>query len=281
MFLNTLRSAFIGLPIASAIVLSLPSCSLVRHVLYPVPALLAARAILQPPREDSQVEETYLYGLFSASLGFRILDYLYLHGYNTPKYFYQVTNEGNNGSKQHVDPNSTLDRIKWGLSLLVSQRGIGWNFEVPLPDTTYPATRKEFIRQSLTALLKVYLGLYLCGTSCQWVVELLRDESQYRHTSPFLYDLCRWEPFQMLVSLAGWIVSIIGHVSVLYNFAAILCVGFGIGGRWKHMSSWPKTFGSFWDAWSIRTVWGKAWHQTLRRVCRAARFSRSVELNNC
>ncbi|KAK6332229.1 hypothetical protein TWF696_002950 [Orbilia brochopaga] len=281
MFSNTLRSAFIGLPVASASILSLPSSSPVRQVLFPVPALLAARAILRPPREDAQVEETYLYGLFSASLGFRILDYLYLHGYDTPRHFYRVDRVGNQGAERQAYPDSIWDRVKWGLSLLVSQRGIGWNTEVPLPETKYSATRREFIRQSSMALLGIYLGLYLVGMLCERMVQVLREElpltPQHHHATALYYYLFRQEAFQMLVSLAGWVMSIISHVSLLYNLAGVICVAFGIGGRWKLIRSWPKTFGSFRDAWSIRSVWGKAWHQTLRRSL-SAPGERAAEL---
>ncbi|KAF3904974.1 hypothetical protein AA313_de0200831 [Arthrobotrys entomopaga] len=49
----------------------------------------------------------------------------------------------------------------------------------------------------------------------------------------------------------------------------MLCVGFGIGGSWRRTESWPDMFGGFGDAWSIRNVWGKAWHQNLRRCLNA------------
>ncbi|KAF3229107.1 hypothetical protein TWF191_001661 [Orbilia oligospora] len=49
----------------------------------------------------------------------------------------------------------------------------------------------------------------------------------------------------------------------------MICVTSGIKGDWGKIESWPNMFGEFEDAWSIRNVWGRAWHQNLRRCLTA------------
>ncbi|KAK6530952.1 hypothetical protein TWF281_007782 [Arthrobotrys megalospora] len=263
MFLDSLQRAFIGLPVLSIAIFALPSSSFVRYALYPLPGLLILHAVFQPPTEQSDVEEKYLFGLFSSALAFRVFDYLYLHGYDTPRHFFRVRQVGQVKQQQEY-PQHSLGRIGWGCLLLISQRGIGWNYQVPLPETKFTHSRAAFVRQAVSCLLQIYLGLYLTGLFYDYMVGILRGEISVAEY-PWAYDLCKDEAFQMAVILVGWVISIISHISVLYNFAGIVCVGFGIGGFWKDITAWPRTFGRFRDAWSIRSVWGKAWHQSLRR----------------
>ncbi|KAF3941787.1 hypothetical protein ABW19_dt0205051 [Dactylella cylindrospora] len=264
---NTLKSGLLALPFITVAILALPSSSLFRYGLYPLPLLLALRAVMWPPT-DGPVEETYVLGLFGSSFFFRLLDYLYLQGYDTPQYFYRVNRKPGTSLERQDYPESTLARIKWALLLLISQRGIGWNFEVPLPETKYPTTRTIFIRQAIVTLLEIYLGLYLITQCCQYMVSTLRQELS-PEPYPWVYDLFRNELFQMVAALTGWVISIISHISVLYAQISIVCVGFGIGGSWADMEMWPKTFGRIEDSWSVRNVWGKTWHQTLRRCLSA------------
>ncbi|KAK6500155.1 hypothetical protein TWF481_010509 [Arthrobotrys musiformis] len=267
MFSDSLQRAFIGLPLLSVAIFALPASSFIRYAVYPLPALLILQALLQPPTEDRDVEETYLFGLFTTALAFRLFDYLYLQGYDTPKHFFRVQRVGQ--VKQRLEnPRGILDRISWGLLLLISQRGIGWNFEVSVPSTNYPPNRAAFVRQAVSILLQIYLGLYLTKIGYEFMVGVVnRDISVAEY--PWVYDLFTNELFQMVIILWGWVISIISHISVLYNLAAIVCVGLGVGGFWKEIASWPRTFGRLRDAWSIRNVWGKTWHQSLRRSLNA------------
>ncbi|KAK6515092.1 hypothetical protein TWF506_007439 [Arthrobotrys conoides] len=264
---DSLQRAFLGLPILSVAIFALPASSFIRYALYPLPAFLILQAIIQPPTKDNDAEETYLFGLFTTALAFRLFDFLYLQGYDTPKHFFRVQQVGK--VKQQLEyPQSLWGRIKWGFLLLISQRGIGWNFEVSVPSTKYPSSRTAFVRQAVFDLLRIYLGLYLTGALSDFMAGVIRQEISVVEY-PWVYDLCKNEIFQMAIILLGWVITIISHISVLYNIAGIVCVGLGFGGFWKEPTSWPKTFGRLRDTWSIRTVWGKAWHQSLRRSLNA------------
>ncbi|RVD83946.1 uncharacterized protein DFL_005717 [Arthrobotrys flagrans] len=267
MLSDSLQRAFLGLPILSVAIFALPGSSFIRYALYPLPAILILQALLQPPTEDRDVEETYLFGLFITALGFRLFDYLYLQGYDTSKHFFRVQQVGK--VKQQLEyPQSIWSRIKWGFLLFISQRGIGWNFEVSVPNTKYPSNRTAFVRQAVFILLQIYLGLYLTKIGYDFMVGVIRHEISVVEY-PWVYDLCKNEFFQMVIILLGWVISIISHISILYNIASIVCVGLGIGGFWGEITSWPRTFGRLRDTWSIRNVWGKTWHQSLRRSLNA------------
>ncbi|KAK6355955.1 hypothetical protein TWF718_000331 [Orbilia javanica] len=267
MFLDSLQRAFLGLPILSIAIFALPATSFIRYALYPIPALVVLQAVLQPPTEDRDVEETYLFGLFTSALIFRLFDHLYLQGYDTSKRFYRVQQVGKVKTKlEH--PQSIWGRIKWGLLLIVSQRGIGWNFEVSVPSTKYPPNRTAFVCQALFILLQIYLGLHLTKIGYEYMVGVIRQDISVAE-NPWIYDLCKNELFQMVIILWGWVISIVSHISLLYNIAGIICVGFGVGGFWKEIGSWPRTFGRWREVWSIRNMWGKSWHQSLRRCLNA------------
>ena len=52
-----------------------------------------------------------------------------------------------------------------------------------------------------------------------------------------------------------------------YNSLAFISVVLHYGGP----SDWPPLFGVFWrDAYTVGNVWGKCWHQWLRRNCSTA-----------
>ncbi|KAF3210535.1 hypothetical protein TWF679_006737 [Orbilia oligospora] len=72
----------------------------------------------------------------------------------------------------------------------------------------------------------------------------------------------------MVVAFMG-IFAMVSNSVLVYNLARMICVTSGIKGDWGKIESWPNMFGEFEDAWSIRNVWGRAWHQNLRRCLTA------------
>ncbi|KAK6544870.1 hypothetical protein TWF694_001550 [Orbilia ellipsospora] len=267
---DPLQAAFVGVPILTLIILSLPSSSVIRLGLYPLPAILLFRAFRWPPTGTRDADESYLYGLFATVFLLRFSDYLYIQGYDAPKHFYRLKSKtGRSDALERLEyPRNLGGRVHWALLLIFSQRGIGWNIQVPLPRTKYLVDRRAFVRQSVFLLLEIYLGLYLVGQSCQYMVRVLRDEVPTK-PYPWIREIFSNEMFQILVGLIGWIISIISHVSVPYNQVALICVGLGIGGTWSKIESWPSTFGRLKGIWSIRRVWGKVWHQNNRRCLNA------------
>ncbi|KAF9557955.1 hypothetical protein CPC08DRAFT_28012 [Agrocybe pediades] len=59
-----------------------------------------------------------------------------------------------------------------------------------------------------------------------------------------------------------------------YRIMGILSVALGI----SKPRDWPDMFGSFADAWTLRRLWGKSWHQIFRRptIVHANFFLRSL-----
>ncbi|KAF3186289.1 hypothetical protein TWF225_004807 [Orbilia oligospora] len=265
MFENTLQGALIGVTVIPTLILSLPTTSFVRYAIYPLPALLVLRALLWPPTEGL-AKETYLLGLLMTDTSFKMFDYLYLQGYNAPAKFLQVDRVGRTITKVHEYPKDTLGQVKWALSLVTSHRGIGWNIQVPLQKIKYPSSRVAYIFESMVSILSIYLGLYTCGSLCDYMVQVLRKEADSPY--PWVYGLFKNSIFQMVVAFMG-IFAMVSNSVLVYNLARMICVTSGIKGNWGKIESWPNMFGEFEDAWSIRNVWGRAWHQNLRRCLTA------------
>lgn len=70
--------------------------------------------------------------------------------------------------------------------------------------------------------------------------------------------------YQILISwLSGY--QIYNLLTMQYNLAAIGTTVLGI----FEPDDWPPLFGSFLPSnlWSVRRLWGSAWHQMMRRTC--------------
>ncbi|KAF3127936.1 hypothetical protein TWF569_011636 [Orbilia oligospora] len=101
---------------------------------------------------------------------------------------------------------------------------------------------------------------------CDYMVQVLRKEADSPY--PWIYGLFKNSIFQMVVAFMG-IFAMVSNSVLVYNLARMICVTSGIKGNWGKIESWPNMFGEFEDAWSIRNVWGRAWHQNLRRCLTA------------
>ncbi|KAK6515836.1 hypothetical protein TWF281_004427 [Arthrobotrys megalospora] len=280
MALNTLQLACIAVPILGTVILSLPPSSFIRQCLYPLPAWLLIQPIIWPPKvtlsddDEGVAQGIFLLGIFYMNILFVFSDYLYLQGYNTPRYFYRVHRHsrsdggGDIYQREGYPENDWWGRIKWAVALVTSPRGVGWNFQVPLPETQYPTSWATCTWQSAMTLLKCHILSYITREFCGFLVRVLRNE-EAAAAYPIIYDVFSKEAVQMVIICAAWIVRIITFVNLTVLYPKIICVGFGIGGSWRDPKAWPRMFGYFEDCWSVRSMWGKAWHSYVRRCIQA------------
>ncbi|KAJ3742399.1 membrane bound O-acyl transferase family-domain-containing protein [Lentinula detonsa] len=64
----------------------------------------------------------------------------------------------------------------------------------------------------------------------------------------------------------GWNCQFFGGyagIRFYYYTVAFVCVGSG----YSEAGDWPKPFGSLKEAYSVRNLWGRTWHQFIRRFC--------------
>ncbi|KAH9937777.1 membrane bound O-acyl transferase family-domain-containing protein [Epithele typhae] len=145
---------------------------------------------------------------------------------------------------------SFLARFWNALCLVRNNRLIGWNAQVP---NVPPATTSKalFFRRRVLQLL-----------SSAFLVDL---------TESFVYPYRHFYDDPPPPGLAGyvlrsgttfvWLVMTYAILKMFYNIASILAVALYL----SEPQDWPDTFGSWKDAYTLRRLWGRTWHQNLRR----------------
>ncbi|KAF5390801.1 hypothetical protein D9757_004428 [Collybiopsis confluens] len=177
---------------------------------------------------------------------------------------------------------SWLKRVYWAWCVLMSLRGIGWNYQMPhIPPRLYKKTvsRSKFIGYLLWNLLLCYIIVDLTQTILRSAPFLLnhhrraQQEQQQRHLpvagsvdsgSLSLSFSLRSLPFhQRAICVATWFLSGYAAISAQYYLVALVCVSSTL----SEPEDWPPPFGSLTCAWSVRNFWGKTWHSFIRRFC--------------
>lgn len=249
MALTTLQLACLTTPFLTITILSLPPSSFLRQCLYPLPALLFLHPLLFPPKfafnDNNAIQEAFKLGTLYASFLFAFCHYLYAYGYNTPNHFWKVKRidavssiNGNDGERKENEkeefPETLWGRVKWALGLITTLRGVGWNFQIStLPETKFSKSRGQCVRRTVVTILLCHLAWYTSGATCGFLARLLRDpETATRYS--LLSTIFGYKPVQMGVVSAAW----------------------GVRNR---------MFGRFEDCWSVRSVWGRVWHQSIRK----------------
>ncbi|KIK56853.1 hypothetical protein GYMLUDRAFT_75913 [Collybiopsis luxurians FD-317 M1] len=152
-----------------------------------------------------------------------------------------------------------LKRVYWAWSVLMSLRGVGWNYQMPhIPERSEPPpTRTKFILNMLGNLIRCYLLVDLTQN-------LLRAAPfLHHHQRPQDFSL-RSLPFhQRFFCIATWFTSGYAAISAQYYTVALVCVTC----RFSEPGDWPPPFGSLASSYSVRNFWGKTWHSFIRRFC--------------
>ncbi|KAJ5047056.1 uncharacterized protein L3040_002900 [Drepanopeziza brunnea f. sp. 'multigermtubi'] len=200
-----------------------------------------------------QSRDAYLLGVSTSILVLRWIDLVVLH--RPERDFWKKAGSAT-GRADGRAPNDALGRLKWFFFLWNNQRGVGWNIE---PDCLPPPVgedcpRSSFIKYNLISGLAAYLGL-------DAVQLMLRDAYALEITPFFEMPMTK----QVFISWAA-AFKLYCTISLLYSLGAVTVL--------VHIFDpvdWPPMFGSFHqDAWSIRRMWGKCWHQMMRRPCAEA-----------
>ncbi|KAF5328775.1 hypothetical protein D9619_011605 [Psilocybe cf. subviscida] len=149
---------------------------------------------------------------------------------------------------------SFWERIKMSTNLIMSPRHIGFSTQVTSPhirSTPSNVTRVQFITSELKWICFYYLLHDVAFLVC--------------HTFPMYgegglsFSECGW-----LWRTTIWIhlFGIAAVMSMVYTTVSVVTVGLGI----NRPQAWPPQFGSLKDAYTVRNMWGRVWHQMLRKV---------------
>lgn len=157
------------------------------------------------------------------------------------------------GQKRPTSEMSVFARLWWAAKLSVAARGVGWSFEPtdhlpPRPTTS----RRRFIISQLA-----WLGVY--GLEQDIISIIMRAHPCYSKNGPS-FGALGW-----LWRTTIWIHPVMAYLklSIPHTALSIICVAIGV----SEPGDWPHIFDSLWKAYTVRNVWGRVWHQMLRKVC--------------
>ncbi|KAK0463103.1 membrane bound O-acyl transferase family-domain-containing protein [Desarmillaria tabescens] len=141
-------------------------------------------------------------------------------------------------------------RLKWSLSLLTSQRGIGWTHEPPnLPPYTTPTSRWCFVVNRIVQSAAMFILWDAAATYTRYRPSFYIDgpeETTFLGKCAFVW---------------GWAVPAVAALTMNHALFSAVMVALGI---WD-VQTWRPLYGSWLDAYTIRRFWSLTWHQLLRK----------------
>ncbi|PVH94908.1 hypothetical protein DM02DRAFT_691959 [Periconia macrospinosa] len=215
-----------------------------------------------------------LLGGFSVAVLLRYLDVGVINRWNfesqgpvgTKKAAHENTEGHSSTLRSSPSTDTFFNRMRYGWYTIWSFRQVNTPYEVRnVPrfsdfDPNYVPSRATFVlRQAASAII------------CYLLLDLLSQR-------PPPTDLSRFDPaliplFSRLPSvtaaelrlraltITGFAVTFFLIIQGAQSFAAALSVATGV----SPVRNWRPAFGSIWDAYSLKNVWGYFWHQLLRQ----------------
>ncbi|KAL1722644.1 membrane bound O-acyl transferase family-domain-containing protein [Schizophyllum commune] len=162
------------------------------------------------------------------------------------------------GDRQFARDMPLWRRIWWAANLVGCLRGIGWSNTVPhvvkVPATE---TRRSFVVRRLSDAV--------------FFIFVMDIAAIYLKHNPITSSLAaeRIQP-----SAQGPIFQILSSLFYMANFwadsqlAYCLLSAVAVSCGFSAPQSWPPLWGSWWDAFTVRRLWGRTWHHFMRRfIC--------------
>ena len=221
-----------------------------RYGMLALQVYFTAQAYLAPVKPTGNLAVTYSSGVLMGNLTLRYLDRLYLH---VPEDIFRRVLR--NGVEEDPNALSPSQKLWWSAELLITTRGIGWNWRVP--GTPKPTNRPRgiFVVDRAVRWIVMYGSIWLAECVCIGILDewkqlpdgWAKDGLQaLTHNSAFLYAF--------IVFVLG--LTVYTHFVMLTLPLALLCVGLGAGpARWRQPDAWPATFGPLTEAYSLRRFW--------------------------
>ncbi|KAL1602692.1 hypothetical protein SLS60_006112 [Paraconiothyrium brasiliense] len=219
------------------------------------------QAYLAPVKPTGNLAVSYSSGVLFGNVTLRYLDRLYLH---VPEEEFRRIQE--DGVEERPDTLSLGQKLEWSAELLLTTRGIGWNWRVQGTPKPMNRTRTAFVSDRLVRWVAMYGGIFLAERVCEGIL------NEWAQLPDSLVKSGLLALTNNNVFLHTWIVFVLGltvytHFAMITLPLALLCVGFGLGPiSWRQPEAWPATFGSLTEAYSLRRFWGHCWHQQVRRI---------------
>ncbi|KAI0718586.1 membrane bound O-acyl transferase family-domain-containing protein [Cerioporus squamosus] len=193
------------------------------------------------------------YALGSAVLGNTFFNVLLLVWLTDPMESFRYVRDTDPSS---LASRSFLARVYNSLCIIRNYRLIGWNVQTANVPPPFKGTRAQF-------LLRRFL---------QFLWSFALTDLTESHVYPYyhLYVPGPTDPplptgfngfFLRSWNLFVWLAMTYAILKMYYEAASLVAVGLGLG----RPEDWPDMFGNWSDAYTLRRLWGRTWHQNLRR----------------
>ncbi|KAI8990716.1 membrane bound O-acyl transferase family-domain-containing protein [Trametes punicea] len=150
-----------------------------------------------------------------------------------------------------------LKRIYYAACIVCNARLIGWSAQVAnVPPPTASSSRAQFLRHRFPRMLLMFV--------------LLDFAESYWHLQP-LFPLLGTDAFP-----TGWrgcvmrfqclfavFLTTYANLNLSHILLSMFCVATGLFNG--NPADWRPLFGSWTDAYTLRRLWGKTWHQYMQR----------------
>ncbi|KAF8979965.1 membrane bound O-acyl transferase family-domain-containing protein, partial [Cyathus striatus] len=147
---------------------------------------------------------------------------------------------------------SFFHRLRWATALTFNLRGANWNCAVPgLRYPTY-SSRWKFIFSRLQSALIYYIVGDVVGALTRRIPPF-----QYPPTESLSAHGLGWQAVYVVLF---W-TSMYSRMERAHAFGSALFVAVGV----SEPEDWPSYFGRLSEAKSLRSFWGRSWHQCMRR----------------
>ncbi|KAJ4472956.1 membrane bound O-acyl transferase family-domain-containing protein [Lentinula aciculospora] len=161
---------------------------------------------------------------------------------------------------QTVSPSSMsfFPRFLWCWKLILTPRGIGWAHEPKsvIPPRPKPQSRISFI---ISQLPSTVLLVFVADAANI----LLRSHPGFLPGGPSITDV---GPLMRFMNVFLFATSSFYALQLQYKLLSIVATAVGL----SNPENWPNLMGSWGDAYTIRRLWGRTWHQLMRRWVSAA-----------
>ena len=146
---------------------------------------------------------------------------------------------------------SNWEKFKWGLSMTWNMRGVHTKWAVKeISKQSHNLSRSAFLKRHLIIFIVIYLlqDLMLQQPS----PEPYMFSPEKKHLLSRLQDVTFEELIIRISSSVGLALNAGTICQYFYSGMALVLVGLGI----QDPDEWPPLFGFFWEAYTLRNVWG-------------------------
>ncbi|KAF9258806.1 hypothetical protein L218DRAFT_827353, partial [Marasmius fiardii PR-910] len=150
-------------------------------------------------------------------------------------------------------------RLKEGIRLMFSSRGIGWSHE---PKHALPPSPNASVTRTQFVLQQLFLALLQLGGTLLIAFTYVQKQPCFKIGGPSAGDPVYGVTRRALNVLAFGVSAVLG-LSMFCGVVNAIWVALGM----TTPQECPSFFGSPLHSFTLRGFWGKSWHQLLRPVC--------------